>query len=151
MTDPKTSTIEFNFNEDLARAVALRLEELRGPITDEMLAAADRAGEKGSHAWIEKLNSFRPMPEEMVKQAIVEGSAKWRGEKEKADADRAQAEKDAVVRMERTRNFLLALCDREHGEFEALDNDRLRYVAELSTKPAVSFEEWEARVFRAKE
>lgn len=105
VTKPKTSTVEMNFNEDLAREVALKLEELRGPVTDEMRELAEKAGAKGSGAWLQKLNSMRPITDEMVKQSILEGSAVFR---EKSAAGK-QAEEDAFGRW-------VCACIRErHG------------------------------------
>lgn len=115
------SHTEMRFDPDLARAVALRLESLRQP------------GEAFTEA--------------MVQEAIKLGSADFRSEKEKAQEVQAAAEAEARAVDEAllNRRYLLALCHRERGQFECLDNRTLRDIANLTVAPYSSFDDWTSR------
>jgi hypothetical protein len=111
-----TSTVDMEFDADLARCVALRLEALR------------KTGE--------------PVTDEMVKQSIIEGSADFRAKKESEDNVKIAVEAEKAFEDSAEREWLEAIFYLQAGQCERLSIETLRKVICAGVVPFKPFEEF---------
>ena len=125
VTEERTRT-SIQLNRDLAYAVA---DEMKTNGSDMAKAIATVGGNKAMLKRI-KRKSCGYTDEQVSTPA-----------KQKADAE------EAALSVALSRRYLLAICWREYGHFDALDDDTLQDVAALTTVPYNMLQEWTALRF----